>query len=90
MGVLTTPYEYSICVSWSSTVADNGGQSLSSFRIYLRNEEEINNEYMLVTVLPPTVTSYRIENLMNSTEYRLILTLYLYLYTLSQYNYCCY
>ena len=71
MGILT-PYEYTICVSWSSTVADNGGQPLSSFRIYLRNEEEINNEYMLVTVLPPTVTSYRIENLMNSTEYRLI------------------
>ena len=69
MGVLTTPYEYTICVSWNSAVADNGGQPLSSFRIYLQNGEEINNEYILVTVLPPTVTSYRIEN---STEYKLI------------------
>ena len=65
-----TSYPVSLCVSWQPPL-ENGGQHVSSYQVYVRNDDAIPTEdYVLYGNLGPSVRFYKIEPLMNSTTYR--------------------
>ena len=63
-----TSYPVSLCVSWQPP-SENGGQNVSSYQVYVRNDDATPTD-VLHGNLGPSVRSYRIEPLMNSTTYR--------------------
>ena len=64
-----TSYPVSLCVLWQPP-SENGGQNISSYQVYVRNDATPIEDYILHGNLGPSVRSYRIEPLMNSTTYR--------------------